>query len=153
MPCNDVTELIRVELDAEDCLRGYHFIKRSCGQGVGHEALLLGFLEGMSLEAILVLDPATFTDYYPVDSDIEEFLTLKHLVAVQSVLEVLTGQSSGDVDAICAASEIAYDLDGGIRMDARISVDLVTERIASCGGCKGCGKTSKRKKKIQPVFQ
>lgn len=151
MPCSDVTELIRVELDAEDRLKHYHFIKRTCGQGVGHEALLLGVLAGKSIDAILAFDPATFCEDHPVDSEIEEFLTLKHLVAVQSVLEVLTGQSSGAVQDICAASEIAYSVEG-TRMDARISVDLVTERIASCGGCKGCGK-AKRKPKMQPVFQ
>ena len=143
MPCSDVTELIQVELDAQDNLKSYRFIKKTCGQGIGHETLLHDVLGGMCVDDILAINPGDFTQIYPVDSSIEEFLTLKHLVAVQSVLEVLTGKICGTAKDICAVSEIIGD--GNItRIHARISVDLVTERIKSCGGCKACGKVRKK---------
>ena len=148
MPCNDVTELIQVELDEQDNLKTYRFIKKTCGQGVGHETLLHDVLGGMRVDDILAINPGDFTHIYPVDSSIEEFLTLKHLVAVQSVLEVLTGKISGTAKDMCAVSGITFDCNI-TRIDARISVDLVTERIKSCGGCKACGKT---RKKPQPVL-
>jgi len=140
MPCKDVTELIRVELDASDRLASYRFVKRTCGQGVGADSLLLDELRGQPIDAIMAVDLERFVESHPVEESIEEFLMLKHLVAVQSALAVLTGQADGGPGEICAAAEVAYE-DGMTVMDARISVDLVTERIKSCGGCKGCGKT------------
>lgn len=150
MPCSDVTELIRIELDDCDRLESYRFVKRTCGQGVGADALILSALQGRSVEDILAIDPSEFIEEHPVEEEVEEFLTLKHLIAVQSAIEVLTGAASGGPGDLCAAAEIAFE-EGRTTLDARISVDLVTEKIASCGNCKGCGKNAKPKAKV--VFQ
>ena len=150
MPCSDVTELIRVELDDQDRLLRYRFVKRTCGQGVGADALILAALAGRSVDEILAIDPGDFLEEHPVEEEIEEFLTLKHLIAVQSAIEVLTGAANGGPKDLCAAAEISFE-DGVTTLDARISVDLVTEKIASCGNCKGCGKNKKTKAKV--VFQ
>jgi len=145
MPCNDLTELIQVVIDAEDRLLRYRFIKRTCGQGVGLDSLLAGPLVGKSVDEILAIDPAAFLQAYPVAEEIEEFLNLKHLIAVQSALEVLIGQSAGGPGAICAAAEISFE-NGETLIDAQIHIDLVTDKIKSCGGCKSCGTTKKKKK-------
>lgn len=154
MPCSDVTELIRVVVDGHDRLRDYRFVKRTCGQGVGADALLAAVLCGRPVDEVLAIAPEDFLETYPVEIAIEEFLGLKHLIAVQSALEVLTGQSAGGPKDICAAAEISFE-EGETVLDARIRVDLVTDRIKSCGNCKGCGTTrarkGKRKKRI--VFQ
>lgn len=139
MPCSDVTEIVQVVVDSDDRLKSYAFSKRTCGQGVGVATLLLDILRGRSVKDILEYKPETLLAEHPVQDELEEFLGLKHLVAVQSALEVLTGQTSGGPQDTCAAAEIGYE-DGDVVIDALIRVDLVTERIKSCGGCKGCGK-------------
>ena len=149
MPCKDVTELLNIVLDDADRLEDYRFTKRTCGQGVGVDRLLIEELRGLTAEEILAIAPEDFVAAHPVDDPIEEFLALKHLIAVQSALEVLTGAASGAAAEICAAAEISYEA-GHTVLDAQIKVDLVTERIKSCGNCGGCGK--ERKRKVRPVF-
>lgn len=149
MPCNDITEIMEVTLDARDCLRDYHFRKRTCGQGVGVDTLLLGTLKDMPAEGLLAITPEYFLETWPVEDPLEEFLGLKHLIAVQSVLEVLLGRANGGAGEICSAAEITCEGDETV-ITARIAVDLVTEKIKSCGNCKGCG--TKRKAKKQVVF-
>lgn len=142
MPCNDITEIIRVVLDEHDRLRHYAFTKRTCGQGVGVTSLLLDELSGQSVDDILAIEPAAFIAKHPSEEELEEFLTLKHLIAVQEALEVLTGREPGGPADICAAAEIVYDA-GECVIEAELKVDLVTDKIKSCGGCVGCGVTKK----------
>lgn len=143
MPCNDVTELMTVSVDDADRLVAYRFVKRSCGQGVGADALLEDHLCGKTVDEILAIAPEGFLETYPTELPIEEFLGLKHLIAVQSVLEVLTGKAAGGAGEICAAAEVVYD-EGQVIIEARILLDLVTEKIKSCGNCGSCGKSKKR---------
>ncbi len=144
MPCSDVTEMIHVEIDGEDCLKDYYFSKRTCGQGVGAGNLLIDQLRGWSVDRLIELDADTYIDMFPVEDPLEEFLGLKHFFAIQSVLEVLTGKEPGGKNDPCAAAEVSYG-DGALIIEGQIAVDLVTEKIKSCGNCRGCGKTSKPK--------
>jgi hypothetical protein len=147
MPCSDVTEIIQAVVGDDDCLLSYRFVKRTCGQGVGANSLLEDVLVGQSVDEILAIAPEEFLESHPTEEAIEEFLGLKHLIAVQSVLEVLIGQVAGGAEDMCAAAEISYEA-GATTIDAVIKVDLVTERIKSCGNCKGCGTSKKKKKPV-----
>ena len=161
MPCNDVTEVIEVVLDRDDRLKDYRFSKRTCGQGVGAQSLLIDQLGGRPLDELLVMTAEEFLAEYPIDDPVEEFLSLKHLFAVQGALEVLTGKEPGGKDDPFAVAEVAFD-NGETVFHGRIYVDLLTEKIASCGGCKGCGadkkersqgtRTPRRKKNPAVVF-
>ena len=151
MPCKDVTELIRVVVDDSDRLTSYRFVKRTCGQGVGTDALLADALCGQTVDALLALEPEDFAASLDLPDGVEQFLSLKHLIAVQSALEVLTGAASGGPVDICAAAEITCE-PGETVIEARISVDLMTERIASCGNCGSCG-THKKKRERAVVFE
>ncbi|NUM53709.1 MAG: hypothetical protein HUU46_08705 [Candidatus Hydrogenedentes bacterium] len=144
MPCSDVTEIIHVELDAEDRLKDYYFSKRTCGQGVGAGNLLADQLRGWGLDRILAYDAERYLAEFPIEDELEEFLSLKHFFAIQSVLEVLTGKEPGGKDDPCAAAEISYG-DGTLVIDGQIAVDLVTEKIKACGNCRACGKSKKAK--------
>lgn len=147
MPCNDITEVIEVVLDGHDRLKEYTFRKRTCGQGVGSGDLLMEALGGMPAGDLMDMTPEFFLETWPVEDPLEEFLGLKHLIAVQSALEVLFGRASGGPGELCAAAEIACEGDDTVIL-ARIAVDLVTEKIKSCGSCKGCGTTRKAKKLV-----
>lgn len=149
MPCKDVTEVIEVILDESDALKAYSFRKRTCGQGVGVDSLLIDVLGGMAAEELLAISPEQFLETWPAGEPIEEFLGLKHLIALQSSLEVLLGRAAGGPGAICATAEVAFE-DGDTIITSVIALDLVEEKIKSCGNCKGCGTT--RKVKRQVVF-
>lgn len=151
MPCNDVTELLEVTLDADERLVEYHFSKRSCGQGIGAASLLIDQLRGRSLNELLFKTAEEFLNEFPIPDETEEFLSLKHLFAIQGALEVYTGAESGGPNDAFAASDIEYSSEA-IRIQGRISVDVVTEKIESCGGCKGCGsaRSKSSRKKQQP---
>lgn len=151
MPCNDVTELLEVTLDAEERLVDYRFSKRTCGQGVGAASLLIDQLQGRTLDELLHKTAVEFLDEFPIPDEIEEFLSLKHLFAIQGALEVYTGAESGGPKDAFAASGIEYGADA-IVIQGRISVDVVTEKIEACGGCKGCGTARAKsvRKKQQP---
>lgn len=144
MPCSDVTEFISVVLDKDERLKEYHFAKRSCGQGIGHESLLIDQLEGRSLEALLRCTPEDFLGEFPIQDEIEEFLSLKHLIAIQSALEVLTGVEPGRKGDAFAAADIAYSEDE-VTIEGLIYVDVVTEKIEACGGCGSCGNAAAKK--------
>ncbi len=147
MPCKDVTEVIEVVLDAQDCLKSYSFRKRTCGQGVGVDTLLMDVLGGMAVEELLAISPEQFIETWPAAEPIEEFLGLKHLIALQSALEVLLGREAGGPGSICATAEVAFD-EGDTIITSVISLDLVEEKIKSCGNCSGCGTTRKVKKQV-----
>ena len=142
MPCNDITEIIRVVLDDHDQLTHYAFTKRSCGQGVGVVSLLLDDLAGKTADEILDIQPGEMLALHPSEEELEEFLALKHLFAVQGALDVLIGREAGGPADICAAAEVIYDA-GECIIEAEIKVDLVTDKIKACGGCVGCGVTKK----------
>ena len=148
MPCADVTELITVTVSPDDTLHSYRFNKRSCGQGVGADSLLLEQLAGRTVDDLLAQDAESFLAEHPVELAIEEFLTLKHLFAVQSALEVLCGKEPGGKGDPCAAATISVEPDGSVLIHGQIAVELMTAKISSCGNCKGCGT---KKKKV--VFQ
>jgi hypothetical protein len=144
MPCSDVTELIQVTLDSDERLEDYFLSKRTCGQGVGAGNLLVEQFRGRTVEEILAYDSGRYVTEFPVEDELEEFLGLKHFFAIQSVLEVLVGKEPGGKDDPCAAAEISYE-DGRLVIEGQIAVDLVTEKIKSCGNCRGCGKSKKPK--------
>jgi hypothetical protein len=138
MPCNNLIEQIRITLDDRDCLTGYQFIKQTCGQGVGSRSLLTEFLLGLSVDELLALDSERLFAVCRPGDDVSRFLHLKHLFAIQTVLEVYTGHSNGAAKSACAIAEIGDD-QGQVVIDADIDVELVTDKIRACDGCRGCG--------------
>jgi hypothetical protein len=140
MPCKDITEVLEVILDAEGRLAEYMFSKRTCGQGVGAAALLIDQLRGRSTVELLHKTAADFLAEFPIADPIEEFLSLKHLFAIQGALEVYAGVEAGRASDAFAVAGIEYGEDT-TRIHGRIAVDVVIEKIKACGGCGTCGKS------------
>src|SRR5690606_17313894 len=119
-------------------LADYNFSKRTCGQGVGAAALLIDQLRGRSADELLQKTAAEFLAEFPIADPVEEFLSLKHLFAIQGALEVYAGVEAGRASDAFAVAGIEYGEDT-TRIRGRIDVDIVTDRIKSCGGCGTCG--------------
>lgn len=147
MPCRDVTEILQVELDGEDCLASYQLAKRTCGRAVGEASLILEHLIGNPAREILNLGADEFAEAHPTADDTEEFLLLKHLFALQGGLRVLLGEEPGGIASPVRVARVACE-DGRTILESEISVDVVTEQIRACGRCKGCGSIAAKLKAV-----
>ena len=136
VPCTNVVELIQVVLDHDDRLHNYQFVKKTCGQGVGANSLLIDYFKGLSVRELLEIDGETFCRTVPAEDNIVEFLNLKHLFALQAVLETYTGSTAGGKGQPCAVADVSYD-NGEVIIDAEIDVDVVTDKIKACQACAG----------------
>lgn len=150
MPCNDVTEIIQLTLDADDRLTSYALNKKTCGRGIGAAAMMLEAFAGKTADELLAWEAEDYCHAFPTDDPLLEFLQLKHLFAVQAAIGVLTGSHSGGPASSCPVAEIRYD-GGEILIEAHIPVDLLTEKIRACGRCKGCGANARTARAAQPV--
>jgi hypothetical protein len=138
MPCDNLVEQIRITLDDRDRLTGYQFIKQTCGRDVGAGSLLTEFLFGLSVDELLAIDSENLFAICLLEDDISRFVYLKHLFAVQAVLEVYTGSSNGAGNSYCAIVEIGDDR-GQVVVDADIDIMLVADKIKACTSCSNCG--------------
>jgi hypothetical protein len=138
MPCNDVTEVLQIALDANDQLVGYALDKRTCGRAVGVRDLLAAWAIGKPLQELLAADIDSFLAAHPTADETEEFLHLKHFFALRLGLETMIGLSPGEAGGPCAIETISCDAEG-TEMTAHIRVDVITDQIAGCGRCGSCG--------------
>lgn len=134
MPCNDVTESIRIVLDKGDRIESYILTKKTCGEAVGMESLLIDNLKGKALEGIVGLKESEILRLQAPGSDIERFLTLKHLFGIRSVLEAYAGHRPTGADSDCAIVSVYYD-EASTVIEAEIDISLLTERIKACTHC------------------
>jgi len=144
MPCSDITEILEIILDENECMKDYAFAKRTCGQGVGAQALILDYIQTWPLDTLLTITADEFLTEFPIADPDEEFLSLKHLFAIQGALEVYTGTEPGGRHDFFAASGIEYDVDE-TRIAGQISVDVVVEKIEACGSCSSCNSAPEDK--------
>jgi hypothetical protein len=138
LPCNNIVEQIRVVLNDRDCLIDYQLVKQTCGRPVGQQSLLVDCLRGLSAEELLSLTDRQIQDTCRPADDLSLFLHLKHLFAIQGALQVYTGRSFGGKGSNCTVARINREEDQVV-VDADIDVDLVTERIRTCGCCTNFG--------------
>ncbi len=140
MPCDDVTEVLRLTLRPDDRLEGYSLIKRTCGRAVGEQSLVHPWAVGMTPEDLLAADLDDFLEANPTDDEAEQYLLLKHFFALRSGLEVLVGLSSGGAEDPCAVDTLTFG-EEGTEFIGQLRVDILTEQVKSCGRCGvGCGK-------------
>lgn len=137
MPCGNVTEIIEVQLDEEQCLERYEFFKQTCGKDVGKDVFLEDRLMGLNVSELLALNPAILQGETRQEQQTDRsFLNFKHLFAIQAALQVWTGISPGGPDSPCAIIGVEYDADSTL-LRAQLDVDLVTSNIMACGHCHG----------------
>ncbi|MFZ1683941.1 MAG: hypothetical protein WAU88_07385 [Candidatus Zixiibacteriota bacterium] len=138
MPCSDVTEVLSITLDPDDRIIHYSLIKETCGGAVGNSSLLRKWVENRLASDVLKAQPEEIMAAIPTKSTTWEFLTLKHLFALQTGLQAFLGEKSAMPGDSCVVDTIETT-PKGIQFIALIKVDVLTEKIESCGGCGSCG--------------
>ena len=145
MPCDDVTEVLRVLLDPQDRVQGYSLIKQTCGRAVGERSLIHAWAADRTAADILAADLDVFlAAHAPADdspeAEAEELLALKHLFALQAGLAVVIGEASGAAGETCAIESMVYGPEG-CEFIGQVRVDILADKIKACGRCgSGCGK-------------
>ena len=119
MPCDDTSDLIKIVLDKNERLTDYSFQKFSCGKVIGEEKLIGHWLFGQTAAAILEIEPDEFEQELDLEDEMEHYLALKHLIALQKGLAVLLGRTSGGLDDSCSVEYINHSPDG-LEMVARL---------------------------------
>lgn len=134
MPCKDITDHLRIRLDSDDRITRYALRKLSCGGAVGNQSLIIDWLEHKTPEEVLSADPATVLSSHTITDEIDEYLHLKHFLAVKAGLTILIGKESGGVDDYCQIEAILHS-PKGTEILAHISVEGMTAEIQACGNC------------------
>ncbi len=142
MPCNDITELLKIKLDHDNRIINYQLIKKSCGGDVGEKGLILDWLKKFTADELLSLAPDTFLQENQVDDEITEYLMLKSFLAVRSGIAILLGKEAGGKTDFCTVDSIKYGPKAMI-LTAVIKIDALTDEIKSCGN--NCGIKQLRK--------
>lgn len=138
MPCSDQTERLTLELDDRDRIRGFSVYKMTCRQPVGGSELL-PVVRDMPARSLLSAPAGDLID--PRLDDVQAFMLTKQLVALQGAIAVLYGLPEDglpeDEDGPQAFDlhELEHDRHG-TRLAGAIAINVIAERITSCGGCR-----------------
>lgn len=136
MPCSDQTERLTLELDDRDRIRGFSVYKMTCRQPVGGSELL-PVVRDMPARSLLSAPAGDLID--PRLDDVQAFMLTKQLVALQGAIAVLYGLPE---DGLPEDGPQAFDLHElehdrhGTRLAGAIAINVIAERITSCGGCR-----------------
>lgn len=137
MPCSDQTERLTLELDDQDRIRGFSVYKMTCRQPVGGSELL-PVVRDMPARSLLSAPAGDLID--PRLDDVQAFMLTKQLVALQGAIAVLYGlpedglPEDGGPQAF-DLQELEHDRHG-TRLAGAIAINVIAERISSCGGCR-----------------
>ena len=138
MPCNDITDSLKILIDHDSRFIKYALRKKTCGGEIGRKALIGKWLKNKSADDILNTSVATVLKDHPTRSDVREYMIIKHFLAVQSGLAILLGKSAGGVKDYCRIESIEYGPEG-VLLKAEIEVKGMTDEIKACGNCSKCG--------------
>lgn len=142
MPCSDQTERLTLELDDQDRIRGFSVYKMTCRQPVGGSELL-PVVRDMPARSLLSAPAGDLID--PRLDDVQAFMLTKQLVALQGAIAVLYGLPEDGLPEDGRPEDgrpRAFDLHElqhdrhGTRLAGAIAINVIAERIASCGGCR-----------------
>ena len=134
MPCQDITDHLRIRLDTQDRVSRYALRKLSCGGAVGNQSMIIDWLENQKADDILDADVGQFLDQHRTEDVVEEYLLLKHFLAVRAGLAIFLGRESGAVENYCQVEAIRSS-DSGTEILAQIAVEGMTAEISACGRC------------------
>ena len=93
MPCKDTTAEITIHLDENDCLIDFTFSKITCNKEIGGGTGFLEYCRGKHAEEIMRLEISVLLDFFPLESDENQFLLYMEWEALQAAIAQLLGVS------------------------------------------------------------
>lgn len=129
-----MTEILSLTLDHDDRVIHYSLSKLTCGQAVGNPSLLKKWIDHRKASEVLNSSANDVLVAIPTRSETWEYLTFKHLVAVQHGLRAIMGENASGPEDICAIQSIETD-ERGVKLMALVKVDLLTSEIEGCSNC------------------
>lgn len=137
MPCNDVSENLKLILDHDDRVIFYALSKDTCSGAIGKPSLLKKWIKNKTASEVLTATSDDIHAFYPTRSETWQFLYAKHLFVVQQAVRALLGETSSRPTDYCAIHSVIYT-EQGVEMYARMNMDLMTDEIVACGNCSSC---------------
>lgn len=135
MPCNDVTDRLKMTISDDNRVVAYTLAKRTCGAEVGEYSLIEPWVKDRTIDDILTTSPDIFFETVAPKDTTEEFLVLKHFFSIRNGLEAFTGRPAVDGEPEkCLIDRVEYGPEGTLFV-ASIKLDIITNQIKSCGGC------------------
>ncbi|MBD3256804.1 hypothetical protein GF377_00120 [candidate division GN15 bacterium] len=139
MPCTDVTELLSITLDTTDRVTLYALHKETCGGAVAGRGLIRDHVKDKTVAEILTLQPGDVVAESDRGGSVNEYLLVKHLLAVQSALAAYEGREADTDTGLLQIEAIEYGPERTV-IQARIQLDVLTDKIKACGLCgDSCG--------------
>jgi len=141
MPCQDLTEILKIKLDQNENLINYSLSKKTCHKSIGTEGLLLGFLIKKSITKIIELKLEEILLKIE-NNPITEYLHKKHLISINKALNVYIGQPTTTNPEVRLES-IEHNQSKETILIFTIKLNLNTAKIIPCGNkCskKNCSK-------------
>lgn len=133
MPCNDISELIELRLDAGERLDRFSLQKDTCGAPVGRP-LLAPYVHGRRPEEILASTLAQLVPESDHTRQLDRFVLTKQLHALQAALAAYTGRAAAGLGDPFVVERIDYSSDETV-IRGLLRIDLPTAAIKPCGGC------------------
>jgi len=134
MPCNDITDILKIVVDNDDHIVRYGMEKQSCGSAVGGQGRVRKWLYARNVDQVLAATTGDFLIDFVTDDPIEEYLYLKHFLAAKKSLEILLGRESGSKENYCTVDTVRHG-PKGMEIVVLIKSDLMTDEIQACGNC------------------
>ncbi len=134
MPCNDITDQLRLRLGNSNKVERYELTKVSCGGRIGKQNMIQDWLDDLDAEQVLNATPQEFLGSFSVEDELEEYLLLKQFFSVRAGVAILLGREAGGPNDFCTVETINHSERGTV-LRAYIRIDTITDEIKACGNC------------------
>ncbi|MEE8409448.1 MAG: hypothetical protein V3T05_07580 [Myxococcota bacterium] len=135
MPCNDISEYLKLTLDGSDCIESFSLQKNTCGAPVGN-VLLINHVAGSSAEEVMSKSTADLVPEFYQVKRLDQFLLTKQHVALREALAVYVGMNPGGTDQVFAVEKIEHGAEQTV-ISGLLKVHVLAEKVEACGNC-GC---------------
>lgn len=132
MPCSDQTERLTLDLNSDDCVRAFSLYKLTCHQPVGGSELLTMIRD---LPACSLLEMGLDQLISAQVNDVRASMLRKQFFALKGAIAVMYGATASGFLQAFNLHELEFD-ESGIRLVGEVAVNVIAEKINSCGACR-----------------
>ena len=132
MPCSDQTERLTLDLNSDDCVRDFTLYELTSQQPAGGSELL-SIVRGMPAPSLLEVGPDQLINTQVEDDS--AFMLREQLFALKGAMAVMYGETATGYLRAFEMHELEFD-ESGTRLVGEVAINIIAEKINSCGGCR-----------------